>query len=293
MASSRLDGNSLAPLARRYRRPLFVTYSLTVLEQLCWLAYPALIGFAVDRLLAQRREGVVPLIGIWLLHLLASFLRQRYDTRAFGGIQLQLARDVVLAQRSRGEPVSVVSARAALSREIVDFFEHELPAIARDLIVTCGALAMLFLYDWRCGLISTVTLVPALWINLRFAPAAARFNRGLNDQIEREVRVIERGSDWQVRRHFRLLTRWRVALSDAEAWTWSGAELCMLAALVAVLFVFTGSGAASAGAIYAVIAYQIDLVESVHDLPTVVNNLSRLRDIGERLVETRPREEEA
>jgi ABC-type multidrug transport system fused ATPase/permease subunit len=276
----------LAPLARRYRASLSLTYALTLLEQMCWLAYPALIGFAVDRLLVRRREGVLPLIGVWLLHLLVSFLRQRYDTRAFGRIHVQLAQDVVLEQRRRGQPVSVVSARAELSREIVAFFEHELPAIARDLIAACGALAMLFFYDWRCGLISALTLVPALWINLRFAPTAARINRSLNDQIEREVRVIERGSDWQVRRHFRLLARWRVALSDAEAWTWSGAELCMLVALVAVLFVFTGSGVASAGTIYAVIAYQIDLVESVNDMPMVVNNLSRLRDVGERLGET-------
>ncbi len=277
--------HSLAQLARHCRRPLLITYALTFVEQICWLAYPALIGLAVDRLLARQRDGVLPLVGIWLMHLLVSFLRQRYDTRAFSRIHTQLAQEVVLAQRGRGESLSVVSARARLSREIVDFFEGELPAIARDLIVICGALAMLYFYDWRCGLISTIALLPALWINLRFAPAADRFNRGLNDQIEREVRIIEQGSDWQIQRHFRLLARWRTALSDAEAWTWSAAELCMLAALVAVLFVFTDSGVASAGAIYAVVAYQIDLIEGLNDMPMVVNNLGRLRDIGERLAE--------
>jgi ABC-type multidrug transport system fused ATPase/permease subunit len=264
---------------------LLITYALTFVEQICGLAYPALIGLAVDRLLAQQREGVLPLIGVWLTHLLVSFLRQRYDTRAFSRIHAQIAQAVVLAQRGRGESLSVVSARARLSREVVDFFEEELPAIARDLIVTCGALAMLYFYDWRCGLVSTVALLPALWINVRFAPTAERFNRCLNNQIEREVRVIERGSDWQIQRHFRLLARWRIALSDAEAWTWSGAELCMLAALVAVLFLLTESAVASAGAIYAVVAYQVELIEGVNDVPMVVNNLGRLRDIGERLAE--------
>jgi hypothetical protein len=264
---------------------LLVTYGLTIVEQVCWLAYPALIGVAVDRLLVRQRAGVLPLIVVWLLHLSVSFVRQRYDTRAFSQIHAQLAQTVVLAQRGRGESLSVVSGRARLSREVVDFLEVELPAIARDLLVIGGALAMLFFYDWRCGLISTAALLPALWINLRFAPAAERFNRGLNDQVEREVCVIERGRDWQIQRHFRILARWRIALSDAEAWAWSGAELCMLAALVAVLIVFTDSGAASAGAIYAVVAYQIDLIEGLSDVPTVVSNLGRLRDIGERLAE--------
>jgi hypothetical protein len=50
-------------------------------------------------------------------------------------------------------------------------------------------------------------------------------------------------------------------------------------ALVGVLYVFTGSGAATASAIYAVVAYQLDLIEVLNDMPVVVSNLGRLRDI--------------
>ena len=72
-------------------------------------------------------------------------------------------------------------------------------------------------------------------------------------------------------------------LSDAESWTWGATELATMGALVVILIDFTQSPNFSAGAIYAVLAYVYDYLEGLNQVPTLVNNLARLKDVRRRL----------
>ena len=133
------------------------------------------------------------------------------------------------------------------------------------------------------GFIAMAVLLPMGLINAWYWPRALRLNRGINNQIEREVDDIESGRVFRFRRHFRLLRRWRVKLSDTESWTWAVTELATIVALVFILIDFTRSPNFSAGAIYAVLAYVYDYLEGLNQVPTVVNNLARLKDVRSRL----------
>ena len=275
----------IGPLIAPHRGALALTYGMTLVERVCTIAYPALTGLAVDGLLKQKFAGLIALVAVWVVHLFVSFARQRYDTRVFTLIYAAIASAVVERQRESGEDISEISARAELSREVVDFFEVEVPAIVFNLIAVFGSLAMLFFYDFQAGIIAAAVLAPLALVNARFAKQSRRLNRGLNDQIEREVRTLERGSPFAVQRHFRLLSRWKVALSDAQSTTWFLTEAATIVALVFILVDFTAgaAGAVTAGAIYAVIAYTYDYLEGLDDVPHVVNNLVRVRDIRARL----------
>lgn len=48
----------LSTLSRRERQAIAGTYSLTLLETLCTLAYPAITGWAVDGLLKDKHQGL-------------------------------------------------------------------------------------------------------------------------------------------------------------------------------------------------------------------------------------------
>lgn len=196
------DRTPLAPLIAPHGASLGLTYFITLAEHVCTIAYPALTGLAVDGLLERDFTGLWALIGVWAVHLVLSFVRQRYDTRVFSRIYADVAGAVVLRQRAAGEDISEVSARAELSREIVDFFEVEAPAIAFNVIAVIGSLAMLLVYDMHAGLIAAAVLLPTGLINSWFARRAARLNSGLNDQIEREVRTLAHASPFAVARHF-------------------------------------------------------------------------------------------
>jgi ABC-type multidrug transport system fused ATPase/permease subunit len=259
------------------------TYALTLLENLCTLAYPALTGFAVDGLLKQTYTGLAALVAVWLVHLVVSFVRQRYDTRVFMGLYAHLAVHTVAEQKGRGHSTSIVSARVEMMRDIVGFFETDVPAMFGQVVTVVGSLAMLFTYDLEAGFVAMAVLLPMALVNAWYWRRALSLHRGLNDQIEREVEDIESARILRLRRHFGRVRRWRVQLSDSESWTWAVTELATIAALVVILIDFTGSPGFSAGAIYAVLAYVYDYLEGLDHAPTLVNNLARLRDVRARL----------
>jgi ABC-type multidrug transport system fused ATPase/permease subunit len=274
---------TIAQIIRARRAAVAGTYTLTLLENVCTLAYPALTGRAVDDLVQRDFKGLTWLVAVWLVHLLLSFARQRIDTRVFMGLYASIASHIVGEQQAQGHGTSKVSARVEMVRDIVGFFEKEVPAMFHNVIAVVGSLAMLFTYDVDAGFIAMAVLLPMFVVNAWYWRRALRLNRTINNQIEREVDDIASGSAFRVMRHFRLLRRWRVRLSDTESWTWATTELATIVALVLILIDFTQSPAFTAGAIYAVLAYIYDYLEGLNQVPTVVNSLARLRDVRGRL----------
>lgn len=273
----------IAALIRARRAAVAGTYTLTLLENVCTLAYPALTGRAVDDLVKREFTGLMLLVAVWLVHLVLSFVRQRVDTRVFMGLYADIASHIVDVQQAQGEGTSKVSARVEMVRDVVGFFEKEVPAMMHNVVAVVGSLAMLFTYDTDAGFIAMTVLLPMGLVNAWYWRRALHLNRAINNQIEREVDDIESGRIFRIRRHFRLLRRWRVRQSDTESWTWGVTELATIAALVLILVDFTQSPAFTAGAIYAVLAYIYDYLEGLNQVPTVVNNLARLRDVRARL----------
>ena len=278
-----MPGIGIASLLRARRVAIAGTYTLTLLENVCTLAYPALTGRAVDDLVKRDFTGLVLLVAVWLAHLALSVARQRVDTRVFMGLYAEIASHLVGAQQAQGHGTSKVSARVEMVRDIVGFFEKEVPAMFHNAVAVVGSLAMLFVYDVDAGFIAMAVLLPMALVNAWYWRRALRLNRGINNQLEREVDDIESGRVVRIRRHFLLLRRWRVMLSDSEAWTWGATELATIVALVYILIDFTQSPAFTAGAIYAVLAYVYDYLEGLNQVPTVVNNIARLRDVRARL----------
>jgi len=283
VSATRSTGGGIAPLLRARGRAVAGTYTLALLENACTLAYPALTGRAVDDLVKRSYSGLTLLVAVWAVHLVLSVVRQRLDTRVFMGLYAEVASHIVGVQKDEGHGTSKVSARAEMVRDIVGFFEKEVPAMFRNVIAVVGSLVMLFIYDADAGFIAMAVLLPTGLVNAWYWRRAIRLNKSINNQIEREVDDIESGRAFRIRRHFLLLRRWRVLLSDSEAWTWGATELATIVALVFILIDFTQSPSFSAGAIYAVLAYIYDYLEGLNQVPTLVNNLARLSDVRARL----------
>ncbi len=273
----------LSTLSPGERLSIAGTYSLTLLENLCTLSYPAITGWAVDGLLKGSYRGLSALIAVWLVHLVTAFVRQRFDTRVFMGLYARLAVLTVAEQKRLGHGTSIVSARVEMMRDMVGFFEADVPAMFSQVVTVVGSLVMLFTYDLQAGLIAMAVLLPMGLVNAWYWRRALRLHRGLNDQIEREIEDIEAARPLRLRRHFGRVRRWHVQLSDSESWTWTVTELATIVALVVLLIDFTRSASFSAGAIYAVLAYVFDYLEGLDSAPALVNNVARLRDIRARL----------
>jgi hypothetical protein len=109
-----------------------------------------------------------------------------------------------------------------------------------------------------------------------------KLSTGLHDQLEHEVDIIRDGDEPEVREHFDKAAGWRIRLSDAEAVNFGLMELFILGVIIACLIRFCSQGTPEPGDIFAVFRYVLMFMMGLDAVPRLVEQLSRLKDIGHR-----------
>ena len=273
---------TMSATIRAWRPRLAVTYGLVIVENTFELLYPFAIGLAVDGLLDDSWGGVVLFAVISLSHTAVSFTRQRYDSRSFAKLYELMASELVERQRNDGVDTSSIVGRANLAGEYVEFMERDIPLAITAAFAVFGSLVMLFFYDPLLGLVAALVAVPVALLNRRLMHRSRRIYRHLNDETEVEVEVIDTGTHDEVRRHFGILGRQWVRLSDAEAVSWSIVDVIAAALAIFALWRTVDIGA-EVGTIFATIAYVWAYLGGFDQIPGVLQRMSNLGDIRRRL----------
>ena len=273
----------LQTLFAQNRFRILATYTLFTIENLLRLAQPFALGWAINDLLTGRMVGVGVLVGQHVLHLIVGLARQVYDTRTFSAIYSDVATRMIVSQRVAGVDISRITARASLSREFVEFFEHSIPMVMKVSFSVAGSIIMLAWYDWMIVACCLGLLIPAAFLSRFYSGWTRRLSRGLHDELEREVDVIQTSDEIEVRNHFDEVARWRIRLSNAEAINFGLMECFILVAIVTVLFRSCQLPAVQAGDIFAVFRYLMVLLMGLDNLPRLIQQVSRLRDVNSRI----------
>ncbi|MFC3119788.1 ABC transporter six-transmembrane domain-containing protein [Jhaorihella thermophila] len=165
------------------------TWAMTLMEIALFALIPLLIGRAIDGLTGGDTAAFVQLAVALAVLILLGTLRRVFDTRAYGVMRVELGKD--LARRSSDLPVSRLSARLGMGRELVDFLETELPEAMTALFRTFAAVVILF--GFHPALAGTAAAAALVTLTI-YGLAHGRFyrlNRALNEEAERQVQVLE------------------------------------------------------------------------------------------------------
>lgn len=115
--------NTLKTLARRNNKRLIFTLLLVIAENVVYLLYPLLAGFAINAILQGNTLHALfyamLVLGMWVI----GAARRSVDTRTFARIYAKLAVPLILAQRREENSHSTIAARVTLSRQFVDFLK--------------------------------------------------------------------------------------------------------------------------------------------------------------------------
>jgi ABC-type multidrug transport system fused ATPase/permease subunit len=274
---------SVLTAIRPFRWRIAFTYALTVIEDLLELAYPWATGLAINGLLAQDYRMIAPVMIAWLLHTSIGCGRQMYDTRLYTLVYNTIVTDTVLRQRQSGIESTKVAARSAMSREFVTFFEKDMPVVLNTLVTIVGSAAILFYYDLVMGALAVALFIPVAIINRNYMKRSLMLNEGLNNQIEREVQIVDAAQEDAVVRHFAEVRSWRVKLSDADAINWTMIEGLSILVFLLVLLRVTYMPDVDVGTIFAIFVYVWRLMEKLDTMPQIVQQLMRLKDIRRRI----------
>ena len=279
----RARGPSAIEAIRPFQFRIGLTYFLTFVEDLLELSYPWATGLAINGLLADDYWQAAPLIVAWTLRSIIGCFRQMYDTRLYTSVYNTIVEDTILRQRQAGIKASHVAARSAMSRDFVTFFEKEVPMIFTSVVGIVGSALILFYYDIIIGAVTAALFLPVYLINRVYSRRSLKLNTGLNDELEREVDIIEEADPEAIRRHFVGVKAYRVKLSDAEAYNWTTVEVLSIFAFIAVLVRAMYLPSTETGDIFAILVYVWRLMENLDNVPTIVQQIARLVDIRGRI----------
>ena len=273
----------LKHIGQTHRRKLITTSSLVGLDNLLLLVYPVFGGWAINAVMEGNvwqamLYGVVVLL-MWLV----GAARRAADTRTFTQIYTEIAVPVVLEQRKREVPHSAITARVALSREFVSFFEEHLPIAATSLVSIFGACMMLLILEFWVGVLAVALLALFLWLLSRFAAISENLYFRLNNRLERDNHLIRDGNKHQLYRHYGWAAKLRVLISNREALGYLSIGMAMSVLFGFAFIHMTLKGYGSAGHIYSVSTYLWMFAMSLDDVPRLVEQYSNLKDIGQRV----------
>ena len=273
----------LKHIGQTHCRKLITTFSLVGLDNLLLLVYPVFGGWAINAVMEGNvwqamLYGVVVLL-MWII----GAARRAADTRTFTQIYTEIAVPVVLEQRKREVPHSAITARVALSREFVSFFEEHLPIAATSLVSIFGACMMLLILEFWVGVLAVAILALFLWLLPRFAAISENLYFRLNNRLERDNHLIRDGNERQLYRHYGWVAKLRVLISNREALGYLSIGIAMSVLFGFAFIHMTLKGYGSAGHIYSVSTYLWMFVMSLDDVPRLVEQYSNLKDIGQRV----------
>ena len=273
----------LKHIGQTHRRKLITTFSLVGLDNLLLLVYPVFGGWAINAVMdgnvwQAMLYGVVVLL-MWLI----GAARRAADTRTFTQIYTEIAVPVVLEQRKREVPHSAITARVALSREFVSFFEEHLPIAATSLVSIFGACMMLLILEFWVGVLAVAILALFLWLLPRFAAISENLYFRLNNRLERDNHLIRDGNERQLYRHYGWVAKLRVLISNREALGYLSIGMAMSVLFGFAFIHMTLKGYGSAGHIYSVSTYLWMFAMSLDDVPRLVEQYANLKDIGQRV----------
>jgi ABC-type multidrug transport system fused ATPase/permease subunit len=277
----------LRELARAHRGRLAIAYGLTTSGLIAAMLYPFATGLAINGVLSGNYSAVLWLVGVHASQLVLTVASKRYDTRVFTRIYGALASDIVSRSRAECVEPARVAARVALSREYTTFLEHDATRVLYAVValnVSLGALVLLEpVLALACLVLGGPLLVIGRWLDRR----SGLLNARINHRLEHEVGLLATANESRVKRHFAVLAGWRIKLSDAEATAFGLMEvLVILLFVVALWHVGRAEEAPRAGDVFAMFSYLWRFVESLDQVPILIQKLAMLRDLDKRLRST-------
>ena len=273
---------TLKSIATEHNKRLILTFTLVLAENGLFLAYPIFAGFAINAIMQGNTLNALIYALFVLIAWLVGAIRRRVDTQVFANIYAKLAVNVIMNEKQNAKDDSAIIARVALSREFVNFFETHFPMFFTSVISIIGSAFMLIFVEPKVA----VACFAVMTFFLIFLPRYIKKNDDLylrlNDRLEKEAKVIGVFNKSTLNRHYDVVSKFRIAISNREAMSYFiigiSASLLFLVAIIVL-----SSQQTNAGHIYSVMTYIWNFVISLDDSPKLIEEFSNLKDIGKRI----------
>ncbi len=282
----------LGELFRRFSKGIIIATLLVVIENVAWIAEPSLFGNVIDALIEKAALPVtatviLPLaiwISVFLLNSGVGALRRALDPRIFLRMFTEIATDVAISAKERGDSVSKTAARAELSREFITFAQYRVPDIIEQTISIGGAVFALMFFDWRIAFACVFIVLPLLLISRIYNKRVLTIQKDLHDTREDAYDVFSSKDPEKVRAYYTRQSKAEQKIANWGAFNFGAMRVFLLGIFLVVLYIAIDLDDFSTGSIYSIVAYLWTFVTSSEYLPELMESWTSLKDISRRLM---------
>jgi ABC-type multidrug transport system fused ATPase/permease subunit len=186
-------------IATKYKFSITFVLLFVLIENVSFIIEPTFFGKLLDALIDhfydhEKIDYIFPLI-IWilvyLLNVVGGTLHRLFNGIVYSKMYANIATNVVIESKSRGDQFSKMLVRAELTKEYIAFFKERLPEVMWQLSATAGAICALFFYDYRIALVCLAVVIPVAYINNLNRKNVVRLQKDIHDDQEELFHLIE------------------------------------------------------------------------------------------------------
>lgn len=265
----------------RFKKRFLFTLFLILAEVSLGILFPLFIGIAIDGAIQGSYTGALQLGGLGVLALIIGISRRVYDSRLYAKIFVEAGTQTISTIQKK--TTSIKTARLNMLEEVVEFMENSLPALIQNIVGLVGIIVIIAFLNIKIFWGGIITLILIFIIYLITEKRTLYFHQSYNNELEKQVDIITTNDPQKLSQHLHRTMHWNMKLSDLEAGNFSLSWLILMVLLVASIIIAIQDGIVQYGALFALIVYVFDLIESIMTLPLFYQHWIRLSEIIRRL----------
>lgn len=256
------------------------TLALILAESFIGILLPLFIGYAVDGAIKNDLMPVYQLGGLGIALIIIGGFRRLFDSRFYGKLYLQISSKLM---KNNTNEVSVKTARLRMLSEITEFMENQIPELIQHSIGLVGVAVIILSLNLKIflyALLASLLVMLAYWLSSK---KITRYNSEYNDELETQVNHLNETWENGLKMHIQQLIKTNIKLSDLETINFSLSWIAMSIFLLLSIIVSVSDGITEYGALFALIMYVYQYIESAVSLPLYYQQWLRLKEIYGRI----------
>jgi hypothetical protein len=277
-------------IAIKYRYSIALVLLFVLIENVSFIIEPTFFGQLLDALIDhfydhEKIDFITPLIVwilVYLLNVVGGSLHRLLNGSIYSKMYANIATEVVVESKARGDQFSKMLVRAELVKEYVVFFRERLPEVMWQLSATAGAIIALFFYDYRIAVLCLAVTVPIGYINNLNRKKVTTLQKDIHDNQEELFNLIENRDTSKISQFYQNTVSPKTRIARWNAFSYSAGKIMLVIIFIGVLFLCVDVDKFSTGKIYSIVAYLWTFIASTDYLPELMESMASVKDLNER-----------
>jgi ABC-type multidrug transport system fused ATPase/permease subunit len=283
-------------IAIKYKYSIAFVLLFVLIENVSFIIEPTFFGKLLDSLIDhfydhEKADYVYPLV-IWILVYLLNVgggtVHRLLNGSIYSKMYADIATDVVIDSKARGDQFSKMLVRAELVKEYIVFFKERLPEVMWQLSATAGAIIALFFYDYRIALVCLAVTIPIAYINNLNRKNVTRLQKDIHDNQEELFNLIESRDTSKISQFYQNTVAPKTRIARWNAFGYSSGKVLLVVIFIGVLFICVDVDKFSTGKIYSIVAYLWTFIASTDYLPELMESMASVKDLNTRFSKDEP-----